>query len=303
MGNGKEKKIDTDVRPPAGPGPSPPPYSERDGDEGPAPPDYDQALAGVTPNRNPYFPSVMNLHGSRLRLMSADLCGETARHRLYFIDFHTGLRGSGPLGTRPGILIRNGPSGKAPILAAAGYMSASAAHASTFDPESIVLVPGPDLDLDLDPQASTAELVTETMSATASRKDNSLVFRFAFEVGEKQTREGFAWCELSNGADGAPKQRRFRLLRLSGGSYMHAKDKGGGSSTADLEGEVVAMLTFYPTPAQRLHYLSLELLGSGRTGGLGRRWGIMAIATALRLWMMRDHLPTMGTGCVSASGT
>jgi hypothetical protein len=224
----------------------------------------------------------MNLHGSRLRLLSADLCGETARDRLFYVDFHTGLSGSGPLGTRPGILIRNGPSGKSPVLAAAGYLSAAAARASTFDPDSVIMVP------DLGPQASAAELVTETMGATTSQ--NGLVFRFALEVGEKQSREDFAWCELSNGGDGASKQRRFRLLRLGRGS--HAMDKGGSSnSSADLGGEVVAMLTLYPTPSRPLHYLSLELLGSGRSGGLGRRWGIMAVVTAVRLWMMRVNLP------------
>ncbi|KAJ6441184.1 Delta 8-(E)-sphingolipid desaturase [Purpureocillium lavendulum] len=283
MGKGKEAEC------PPPPGPSPPPYCEHDDGPPDAPPDCNQALSeqGVhTSTRYPIFPSVMNLHGSRLRWLSADLCGTTARERLFHVDFHTGLSATGPLGARPGIVLRSGPSGKASILGAGGWTSASAATTRDPSPDSVILLPS------LDPDGG-ADLVEETMrGATTPAKD--VLFRFNVETGEKWIREEFVWELLDAGSGGDSKRRRFRLSRA--GTRAPAGGKGGSSSKA--EDSTVAMLRFNPT-AHSLHYLQLELLGIGRTGYLGQRWTLMTVLMALRLWMLRVNLQA-GAGGASA---
>jgi len=277
MGKGKEVG-----RPPAE-GPSPPPYSERDA-QSEAPPAYDEPLSEQaihTPTQYPRFPSVVNLYGSRFRWLSADLCGDDARQRLFQVDFHTGVIATGPLGPRPGIVLRKGPSSKAPVAGAAGWASASAATSCSCAPDSIVVLPNWDPDV-------SANLVEETMHGmTTSTGD--LLFCFKVEAGEKQARREFAWVKLDGGGGGesSTKQHRFRLVQQSPSPWgKDGKGSDGSSSSSKIETGTLAMLSFYPTPAHTLHYFRLELMGFD----LGPRWALMAVLTALRLWMLRVNL-------------
>ncbi|KAL3951833.1 hypothetical protein ACCO45_013550 [Purpureocillium lilacinum] len=278
MGKGKEVG-----RPPAE-GPSPPPYSERDA-QSEAPPAYDEALSEQaihTPTQYPRFPSVVNLYGSRFRWLSADLCGDDARQRLFQVDFHTGVIATGPLGPRPGIVLRKGPSSKAPVAGAAGWASASAATSCSCAPDSIVV-----------PAQLGSGCERQSCRRNDARHDNvhgDLLFCFKVEAGEKQARREFAWVKLDGGGGGesSTKQHRFRLVQQSPSPW--GKDgkgsDGSSSSSSKIEPGTLAMLSFYPTPAHTLHYFRLELTGVD----LGPRWALMTVLTALRLWMLRVNL-------------
>jgi hypothetical protein len=64
-------------------------------------------------------------------------------------------------------------------------------------------------------------------------------------------------------------------------------------------GEVLALLAWRRLFPKFKHAFTLELLGRGKTGELGERWGLMVVITALRVWALRLNGKTK-TGVIGA---
>ncbi|KAF4879358.1 hypothetical protein CGCSCA1_v001552 [Colletotrichum siamense] len=98
------------------------------------------------------------------------LCGASRDNRLFIVEINTGFSRKPPLGSRPGILLRNGTDSKHPIIAAAGDESEFAARAFAFNSTTnIFLSP-------LEPRANLHDLDTETMRASVSGEQAAFLF-------------------------------------------------------------------------------------------------------------------------------
>ncbi|KAL0471045.1 hypothetical protein QR685DRAFT_597566 [Neurospora intermedia] len=116
------------------------------------------------------FPPVMNLYGN----------SSGGNKFLYVVEVHHGFTPRGPLKFRPGFYLRNGTGTEAPILAAAGDEEREPLLMSTFSVKSLIMVPPPldedDVEFNLNPR----DLVTEIMYATKT-SDGSVSFRYSVE--------------------------------------------------------------------------------------------------------------------------
>ncbi|EQB58799.1 hypothetical protein CGLO_00913 [Colletotrichum gloeosporioides Cg-14] len=90
-----------------------------------------------------------------------------------------------PLGSRPGILLRNGTDSKDPIIAAAGDESQFAARACALNSTKDIFLPPSES------RASVLDMDTETMRPSVSSEQ--VAFLFSIEAGEKQQRKRFEW--------------------------------------------------------------------------------------------------------------
>ena len=267
------------------------------------PASYENPAAMVGPEglaTNP-FPPVMNAYYtySLAGLKSITLCGASEKDRIFCVETHTGYSGKPPLGTRPGILIHNGPSLKDPIHAAAGDESMAAARQYHFSLNSVVLLPPLDDVID----SGMENMVTEVMHAhTVPGDKDAVAFRFEIEVGNaasgKRRREEFEWRSVKKG-DKDPDAERggFKLFHL--GSEGEAT--GGENSTsnnlirAEKEDKVNAVLAWSKITAIK-HAFSLQIKGPGLSGLFGERWTLMVVATALRIWVLHGTGRTTRTG-------
>jgi len=295
---------------PARPGDSlPPPYSD-DGEvdnslpeypTGSQPPSSPTQLAGEFSLHKP-FPPVMNAYYiyelSVAALKTFKLCGATESDFLYSIEVHSGYSMSGPLGSRPGVILHNGTSRKHPILAASGDESQTSSAVYAFNPRSVVLMPP----LHPSPRPTTPhDMVTEVMRGVSVPSDKGVAFRFSIEIGtEKLRRESFEWVKIK---DTETKQGGYKLVRALPEHETSAASQAGsssGSSTQaalpeydDIEREVLALLLWPKGWVTWLkHVFSLEFKGSGLSGALGERWALMVVITAIRIWMLRINLKT-----------
>ncbi|KAF3810569.1 hypothetical protein GCG54_00013810 [Colletotrichum gloeosporioides] len=98
---------------------------------------------------------------------------------------YTQASAENPLGSRPGILLRNGTDSKDPIIAAAGDESQFAARACALNSTTDIFLPPSE------PRASVLDMDTETMRPSVSSEQ--VAFLFSIEAGEKQQRKRFEW--------------------------------------------------------------------------------------------------------------
>lgn len=240
------------------------------------------------------FPPVMNLYGNSSggvigALTTYKLCGADKNEFLYVVEVHHGFTPRGPLNFRPGFYLRNGTGTEAPILAAAGDEEREPLLMSTFSVKSLIMVPPPldedDVEFNLNPR----DLVTEIMYATTT-SDGSVSFRFSVEVGPKmKIREEFEWRKTRKG-DTNTQHSRYILTRLpsSSSTSFSSPSPSSSSSSAQEESDILADLTF--RNAISLHHLfTLELKGVACSGVMGDRWTLMVVATALRLYWLRSY--------------
>ena len=238
---------------------------------------------------SPYrpFPPVMN--GYSLREWSLEalkafkLCGSDENDFLYIIEAHNGLSAKGPLDTRPGWYLHNGTSSKDPILAAAGDESQHASVVYGFNLNTIIRLPP------LQPSTKSKAMVTEFMHATTTR-NHGVAFRFSIETGsENMQREDFEWRKTPKSTDA--EKGGFELVRLlscSNEAKPNVSDSDGQGlvppPASDSGCETVAMITW---KGIWKHGFTLELKGSGLSGGLGERWSLMVVITGVRLLGLR----------------
>ena len=267
----------------------------------PAPPDDDDApppsqasnefntrLTGPFVPYRPFQP-VMNAY--YIYGFSADsaktfkLCGENESDFLYRVEAHfTGFSRSGPLGSRPSIILHNGTSRKDPLLAAAGDPPAALSMIYGVNPSSIIMMP----QMHPGPGATTSDLATEILLAVTVPTDKGVAFRFAIEVGTgKGDREQFEWRKIK---DPVTKKGGYKLVRPSrerAGDSSAAGSSSQAASPSSAGDETLALLTWPKGWSWFKLAFTLEFKGSGLTGELGERWTLMAVITAIRLLVLR----------------
>lgn len=192
------------------------------------------------------------------------LCGGTDKTDvLLTCEMCTGFVPRSPLGTRPGIILHNGPTKDAPVLAAAGAESQRAAQYLAFNPRSVVLLPP----LRAAPGATARDMTTTTMRAV--RVQGGVGFQLSLAVGgDARHRDEFEWRK----GGGGRTDSGYTLLRLA---------LPGG------EHEVLATLTWPRGLEWLTKGFALELKGSARDGSLGDRAVLMIVATAMRIFNLR----------------
>ncbi|XXH02521.1 hypothetical protein Hte_008897 [Hypoxylon texense] len=265
--------------------------------------DDDESSGGGTPAVSPYrpFPPYMNVFCSWAAAKTLRVCGAGRDERLYAVDVHTGLGGRKPLGTRPGLILRNGARGaQDPVLAAACDESQMAARFYAFNLNSVILLPP----LSSKSKAAAAavaaagpkDLVAETMRAR-TLGDRGFAFRFAVEVGrrggvERLQRVQFEWRSVGKGEDGEAREGGFKLVQVAPERREGRRGRSGSSSSQtetdddDDNSEVLALLSWTKT-WWLTHPFALQLKGSGQSGALGERWTLAVVVTALRIWVLR----------------
>lgn len=174
----------------------------------------------------------------------------------------TGFIPRSPLGTRPGIILHNGPTKGAPVLAAAGAESQRAAQYLAFNPRSVVLLPPL---RGTAPGATARDLTTTTMRAVRVEETKSVGFQLSLAVGGGGQRDEFEWRK----GGGGRTDSGYTLLRLA--------PPGG-------EDEVLATLTWPRGVGWITKAFTLELKGSARDGSLGDRAVLMIVATTMRIF-------------------
>ncbi|KAH6627178.1 hypothetical protein B0J18DRAFT_489927 [Chaetomium sp. MPI-SDFR-AT-0129] len=234
------------------------------------------------------FPPVMNGY-AQWGKQGFNICGGTEKDRLYHIDIHSGYSRSGPLGSRPGVVLHQGMDTKTPILAAAGYDSQFSARLYSFNNQTAVLMPS------LLPAAErTSEFDTEQMPATV--RGEQVVFSFFVEVdhGKERERQKFEWRKFEKGKIATATEGGFELVRVLSPCSPNAGQEEPGASSASLSTvdgeeneEVVALLIWRKLWPTFKHNFTLQLLGKGQTGELGDRWALMVVITAIRIWALR----------------
>lgn len=241
------------------------------------------------------FPPVINLYGNSSggvigALTTYKLCGADKSDFLYAVEVHHGFTPRGPLNFRPGFYLRNGTGTEAPILATASDEEREPLLMSTFSVKSLIMVPPPldedDVEFNLNPR----DLVTEIMYATTT-SDGSVSFRFSVEVGPKiKVREEFEWRKTRKGTTNSNTQHsRYILIRLPpSSSSTSPSSPSSSSSIAQEESDILADLTFRNAMSLQ-HLFTLELKGAACSGVMGDRWTLMVVTTALRLYWLRIY--------------
>lgn len=193
------------------------------------------------------------------------LCSGTEKTAvLLTCEMCTGFIPRSPLGTRPGIILHNGPTKDAPVLAAAGAESQRAAQYLAFNPRSVVLLPP----LRAAPGATVRDLTTTTMRAVRVEETKSVGFQLSLVVGGGGQRDEFEWRK----GGGGRTDSGYTLLRLA--------PPGG-------EHEVLASLVWPRGLEWITKAFTLELKGSARDSGMGDRVVLMIVATAMRIFNLR----------------
>ena len=244
------------------------------------------------------FPPTMNLYYNFSGVLSAlkthKLCGATESDFLYLAEVHFGYTPRGPLNFGRGYYLRNGPTSKAPILAAVGDEFRVPYLAALFDTETVVMLPP------LDREKNPTGKVTEVMRSVVG-KGHGVAFRFAVEVSEeKMKREEFEWRKMTGKQDsgeGGLTGSWYTLLRLAPGCPVASSSKAPPPPLADEDCDIVAELVFGSNMLAK-HIFRLELKGAGLEGELGERWTLMVVMTSLGLWYLRQlgktHKSTVG---------
>ncbi|KAI1145132.1 hypothetical protein F4825DRAFT_444682 [Nemania diffusa] len=216
------------------------------------------------------------------------VCAADERDRLFAVEVHTSYSLSGPLGIRPGLHLYNGPSTKAPLLAAAGEPSIGSKNALSFNNISQILLPG----------LKSSDLVTETMRAHITPDDHS-AWQFCIEVGDgaKMRREAFEWRRVKKTErDDDTHNGGFKLVKLgpslegeaiaSSSSHNRGIISSSAEELYEARQEVLAIFSWNKFISSPKHPFDLQLMGSGRSDEMGERWVLMVLITALRLWYL-----------------
>lgn len=204
--------------------------------------------------------------------------------RLYAVKAHTGISGRGPLLSRPGFYLHNGPTTKDAIIAAVGDESMTDARVYAFNAKSVLMLPP------LEPTGAS-QLCTSSMWPMASSAPDGVVFQFIIEVGEQQRRTLFEWRRLDKADPEFAGAGGFRLLRLAG-SPEESRSAPDGQLQ---DGEAVAVVTFISMLKTFTHAFSLDFQGPALSGELGDRCRLAIAATAVRLWVLRSKRRTHKT--------
>ncbi|KAI1270086.1 hypothetical protein F5Y18DRAFT_367037 [Xylariaceae sp. FL1019] len=227
------------------------------------------------------------------------VCGSKGESdRLFTVKVHTGYSFARPLGIRPGLHFYNSADTSVTendLLAAVG--DDSVFGSMTLNNDSLIYMPP------LSGAASSGSDFVQEAFRARTTPDGGVGWCFAIEVGEreKMRRDRFEWCRVDKEKGKGPKNEDgegefenggFKLFRLPGTSANHpigTEAQGSSSrvpSNNEGTGELLAKFTYRSFLKSPKHPFDLELVGEGLKGGLGERWSLMVLVTALRLWFM-----------------
>ncbi|KAI2631981.1 hypothetical protein GGR54DRAFT_11548 [Hypoxylon sp. NC1633] len=261
----------------------PPPYSE-DPEDGPVTPPAEQqhqasqqtpSLPPPTTQVKPRFPPSFNLYRSSAFMQRLYTIGEHQATPLYAVSLHSGLSG------RAHVIIHSGPADTAPPLATVNRALWGLDATITLPP-----LPGSSRD--------PAEV--EEHLAAKSGGFGAPAYAFSVEAGTGAAaalrREAFEWRHSSGDAVQSLGGRvsGWKLVRLAtdapAGLGPDARFVPGapGSASSRTDGKEVVAVWSWAGRSYSNKTLLFRFLGTGASGALGERWGLMAVVTALRIW-------------------
>ncbi|KAI1081162.1 hypothetical protein F5B20DRAFT_537015 [Whalleya microplaca] len=242
-------------------------------------PTYDQIL--MNPVVSPYhsFPSLINAY-YQWKITREFHLGEDRNQRLYCVSTHAGLTSRGP--GKPGVILHNGPTGKHPMLAAAGEEP----NWNIYSLNSIITLPPL--------PGSSSKMSTEIMRA--STKQNTIRFQFSIEVGQglHLRREDFEWRKSNGDEDKElvepPWTCGFKLMRSSQHDGEGNCRTASGTSEAIANGseEVLAVFAWSSRWSLTMPF-KIQFRKGGLVDVMGERFTLMVIITALRLWGLKHQ--------------
>lgn len=249
---------------------APPPYSELPGGapgastapaSTPQPKQQPQQQPQQTPQAQirRQFPPAFSVYRESTFARTYTL-GEHQNQPLYAISLHSGWSG------QPDVVLHSSASDSSPPLA--GVECRAFSRQATVD---LPPLPG---------SGRSEELLEHSGFGHGA-------YNFSIEVGNTGRREPFEWRH-SHGAEVdslGGSSSGWKLIRLAtdapGGVGHGAQFVGGGSQSRDGR-EVVAVWADARMSLSKI--LNFRFVGTGATGGLGERWAVMAVITALRIW-------------------
>jgi hypothetical protein len=226
----------------------------------------------------PTFPNVMKVFYARPHLKRLNLCGEDESDVHFAISIYRGISAAPPLGERPGLLLHSGPRAEDPLLAAATRWSAQRMRPDAVQHSLASQILLPSLSTAGSDGSFVGDTVLEPMQGYTS-KAGQVAFGFAIEVedGGQLNREDFEWRKIEPGVNGA-----FRLIRLGRpGSITHDVDVTL-SFTKRVHGGMTSWLF-----GQHYQYCTLTGVADGIAAGLGQRWALMVVMSAI--WLNQDR--------------
>ncbi|CCF33161.1 hypothetical protein CH063_05408 [Colletotrichum higginsianum] len=213
----------------------------------------------------------------QLKLTRTIHVGDSTNHKLYALSSHF-IAAGGTYDGKPCLVLHNGPDDKDAALATISE-EPSWTLASTA---SIITLPP------LNSPAGAAATpqgisngVTEIMRPGIFDNEVTFGFRFSVEVehGGLLRREDFEW-QKADKDQMADAKAVYKLVRLK----SRTNQVGEAESSRDTP-DVVAIAGFKGSLSWKKPF-RFEFLGDGATGGLGDRWSVMALVTAIRLWLL-----------------
>ncbi|KAH8891493.1 hypothetical protein GQ53DRAFT_806468 [Thozetella sp. PMI_491] len=178
-------------------------------------------------------------------------------------------RGSGLTGTKPTVIIHDGPAITDPILATSGSQN-------FMQTRYAITLPSPDGQRSGGTAISMSgpglKQKTYRLAVPKSEDDGTVVT----EDFEWRSTSGIAINELTRGSMGG-----WKLVRLTSPSIQPGTDLEAGY-TSDGK-EVVALMALNRSLALS-PTLRFSFAGSGLTGFMGAKWEIIVLASALQVW-------------------
>lgn len=228
-----------------------------------------------------FIQAISKWEANRDAFKTFKLCGKDENDILYIVELNLGFKSGGVLDDRPGLILRNGTTLQAPVIAAACHQSINSLSFMDFDTQSIILLPK------LSNQAGGPihrDLVESRMLPHLSPSKN-ITLRFSVEVGENGHRETFEWRKCR--AKGIVGPSGFRLYHAS--IENSTKSTGSASLTRDDDRDILAEVTWTRAFSSTKLLFKLEFKGDGLTASLGERWSLAVVITASKIWMLRLH--------------
>ncbi|KAF5026895.1 hypothetical protein F66182_925 [Fusarium sp. NRRL 66182] len=191
--------------------------------------------------------------------------GDQVDSKMFAVSEHSGLFGRSA--SQPCLLLHNGPSGKHPILAAAGDTLRDDYSQHGVLESIINLSPAPGSEDDARP-------CMEVVRAEFEGREQTVVFRWGTETKSDDhesgfIREEFEWCMTPEQAAADPKYlHEFKLYRV-------------GDIRAPLEH--LAMASWKEAAWKTC---KIEFSDRAIQQNLGQRWSLMVAMTAIRMWQL-----------------
>ncbi|OAA33325.1 hypothetical protein AAL_00790 [Moelleriella libera RCEF 2490] len=233
----------------------------------------------------PYRPFPTVLHACRrLSHLNAITFQEGSEENdIYRIETRRGFNKIEPLGSRAGILLRNGPGKKDQVLAAAGEKSPWARYCKDGTTSSVFFLPPFEFG------TNSRAMVMEAMKMTAT-EDGSDTFTFFVEVEPiwEWKRQKFQWVQQQIRKDVFSLFRCGKADKTEYGTDLEAMPTAASSaSSSPVNGEMVATLVFHRGFASGSREFTLTMHGSLGQGILGERCTLSVVVTAVWIWSLQ----------------